>query len=151
MPIIDAEGSIFDSPAHALVNPVNCFGVMGGGLAKEFAIRFPDVERKYVEDCRNGHIITGHVMVYDAGLTHDILCFPTKYRIWEPSRIEYIIGGLRSLREVVFRHYYGSIAIPALGCGLGGLDWEEVRPLIVKAFEGRDDVRVYLYAPKEKK
>lgn len=155
MPIIEATGSIFDCPATVLVSPVNCEGTMGAGLAREFARRYPDVEQAYIKHCRNGQVVIGHVNLYPVGnRTRVVACFPTKYKWKEPSRIEYIIGGLRSLVSKLDDNIGGhndSIAIPALGCGLGGLSWSEVKPLIVQAFAQIPDVTVYIFAPQEDK
>ena len=148
--IIDCKGSIFDSGAQALVNPVNCFGVMGAGLALEFRKRFPDYYDSYIQDCNLGEVAIGHVSVYESIYWPcAIISFPTKTR-WEyKSSITYILYGLRDLSLAVSEFKFGSIAIPALGCGLGGLKWENVRPLIVKEFEALPKVSVLLYGPGE--
>jgi O-acetyl-ADP-ribose deacetylase (regulator of RNase III) len=144
---IEVRGDILDARAEALVNPVNCVGVMGAGLAKEFAARYPEMLQSYRHACRRRFLLPGSVHVYEVPFTlRYIINFPTKDRWREPSTLEYIEQGLVALvNEVRFREIR-SIAIPALGCGLGGLRYTDVRPRIESAFQ---DVPadVHLYQP----
>ena len=152
---IDKEGSILDSDADVLVCPVNCVpGVMGAGLALAFARRWPALRRRHAGLARDGRLTVGFApIVGEAG--RRFCLFPTK-RHWRlPSRIDDVALGLDGLRVEVEGHRairharpLASIAIPALGCGLGGLDWAKVRPLIVEAMAPLD-ITVMLYAPKE--
>lgn len=117
------SGNIFDSKATALVNPVNCVGVMGRGLALEFKKRYPENFRIYAEACARGEVRPGRILVVPP-----VINFPTKRHWREPSRLEDITAGLQALRSVLG----DSVAIPPLGCGLGGLPWPQVRNEIEK-------------------
>lgn len=143
-------GDLFTSGAEALVNPVNTVGVMGGGLAWAFKSRFPVMEREYRKQCRRGELTVGTMHVWrnsdPNGSPRWIINFPTKADWRDPSRIEYITSGLSDLVRVIREHQVSSVAIPALGCGLGGLEWAAVEPLIQQAFEV-ETVDVLLFAP----
>lgn len=146
--IIDCTGSILDSRTSALVNPVNCEGIAGKGLALAFRKCFPESYDRYRFACDEGHVAPGRVF-------HDeyahIFYFPTK-RTWrEGSRIEDIESGLSSLESALARSAYASVAIPALGCGLGGLEWSTVKPLIEKKLSSLSEMRIELYAPWSKR
>lgn len=137
---------------EALVNPVNCKGVMGKGIALQFKRAFPENYRAYQKSCRNNEVRPGKMFVFKLNAAMDpqyIINFPTK-RHWKgKSRIEDIESGLKALIQEVERHKIKSIAIPALGSGLGGLNWDDVRPMIERAFEGLSGhVRVLLYGPQ---
>jgi O-acetyl-ADP-ribose deacetylase (regulator of RNase III) len=144
------QGDILKAQADALVNTVNCVGVMGRGIALQFAKAFPDMLRGYQALCKRGGLSPGMVQVYDLnhlGQPRYVINFPTK-RHWKgKSRLEDIRAGLPALVAAVRRLGVGSVAVPPLGCGLGGLDWDEVRPLIIQAFEAVPDVRVLLFEP----
>lgn len=145
------HGSIFDSECEALVNPVNCVGVMGAGLALEFKKRFPGMFKSYIKDCDSGNLKIGHITVY-IGLDYPaVVNFPTKNHWKQKSKIEYIEQGLNALVDLMKNGFPESIAIPALGCGLGGLDWVDVERLIRLKLDGIDGLRVELYPPKERK
>lgn len=142
------HGSIFDSECEALVNPVNCVGVMGAGLALEFKKRFPGMFKSYVEDCESGDLRIGHLSVH-IGLDYPaVINFPTKNHWKHNSKIEYIEQGLDALADLVETGFPKSIAIPALGCGLGGLDWVDVESLIRLKLDGIDGLIVEMYPPK---
>ena len=145
------EGNLLQAPAEALVNAVNCVGVMGKGIARQFKQTFPDNFREYAAACKAGEVQPGRMLVHDNGrhaLPYWIINFPTKRHWRAKSQLEDICSGLDALVEDVRRLGIQSIAMPALGCGLGGLDWDEVHPLIEQAFETLPDVHVLLYAPK---
>jgi|SRR6184192_3016468 len=154
MPIsIQPTGAdLFDSCADILVNPVNIQGVMGAGLALQFKRRFPAMFEAYRSRCRSGVVRTGEVDVHvaeDAASRRRVVVanLPTK-RLWrDGSRIEWIDQGLAALPRVITEHHAGSIAIPPLGCGLGGLDWALVHARITEALapvaEAGVDVLVY--------
>ncbi len=145
------QGDILQAEAEALVNTVNTVGVMGRGIALQFRKAFPENFRQYEHACEHGQVHLGHMFVYETErLTGPryIINFPTK-RHWKGnSRIQYIQQGLSDLVRVIRERNIQSIAIPPLGCGLGGLEWNEVRPLIVGAVRALPDVRVLLYEPK---
>lgn len=192
-------GDIFQSRAVALVNPVNCVGIMGAGLALQFRRRFPAMHTDYVAKCRNnklrpgqvsvyprkeirpgqvysrGEMRPGQVSVYPRGEMHGraaphsekrethaarpgheyradpeyIVNFPTKNDWREDSKLVYIKQGLPSLRRWMEKERIPSIAIPALGCGLGGLPWANVEPLIRRELGPLQNVLIELYPPQK--
>lgn len=148
-----SDSDIFASDAEALVNPVNCDGISGRGLALEFKRRYPEAFDDYKRACTNGWLkpggiwlSTGAQQLFSGSL---IVHLPTKNLWRESSTLEPIERSLRSLVWMIHETTVRTIAIPALGCGLGGLDWSEVRPAIVRALDGIDGLVVYLYPPRE--
>ncbi len=143
-------GDILSADAEALVNTVNCVGVMGRGIALQFRKAFPRNYDAYKAVCDREKLRPGMVLAHELHQLHDpqfIINFPTK-RHWKgKSRIEDIASGLEALVEEIRRRNIRSIAVPPLGCGLGGLDWAEVRPMIERAFAALPDVQVLLYEP----
>jgi O-acetyl-ADP-ribose deacetylase (regulator of RNase III) len=121
-----------DILVDALVNSVNTVGVMGAGLAKQFKAAYRAMFDDYVNACRRGEMLLGSVRAYQTGSVSPrfIISFPTKTHWSQPSRMGFISAGLLSLRQTIERLGITSIAVPALGCGLGGLDWSNVRNLI---------------------
>lgn len=144
-------GDILQADAEALVNTVNCVGVMGRGIALQFKKEFPENFAAYKLACDRSELHPGRMFVVKLKQLDGpryIVNFPTK-RHWKGhSRIEDIDRGLRALVAEVQNRQIKSIAIPPLGCGLGGLDWEEVRPRIERAFAQLPQVRVLIYEPK---
>jgi len=145
-----SNGDVLKADAEALVNTVNCVGVMGRGIALQFRRAFPENYNVYRAVCERKQLHPGVMLVHDLHrLTNPryIINFPTK-RHWKGnSRIEDIELGLTALVEEVRKRGIRSIAIPPLGSGLGGLDWQDVRPRIERAFLELPDVRVLLYEP----
>ncbi len=145
------QGDILQADAEALVNTVNCVGVMGRGIALQFKKAFPDNFTAYKAACDRKELETGRVLVVDLLQLHlprYVVNFPTK-RHWKgKSRIEDIESGLAALVGEVRKRNIKSIAVPPLGCGLGGLDWAVVRPMIERAFDELSGVLVLLYEPK---
>ncbi len=145
------KGNILEANVEALVNTVNTKGIMGKGIALQFKKAFPNLFNDYKKACDAGKIQIGKVHVYEQSNTKNhrfIINFPTKDDWKKPSKIEYIKKGLPSLIEAIKKHKIYSIAIPALGCGQGGLKWETVFPLIKSAFVEIPDVKVFLYPPQ---
>ena len=144
------QGDILRAEAEALVNTVNCVGVMGRGIALQFKRAFPANFATYAAGCKRDEVQPGRMLVVATGqLTNPrfIVNFPTK-RHWKgKSRIEDIDAGLDALIADVKRLGIKSIAVPPLGCGLGGLDWAEIRPRVERAFAALPDVRVLVYEP----
>lgn len=144
------SGDILTADAEALVNTVNCVGIMGRGIALQFRKAFPDNFKAYEAVCKRGELHPGHMFIFDTGsLTNPryIINFPTK-RHWKgKSRLADIETGLTALMTDIRRLGIHSIAIPPLGCGQGGLDWAEVRPRIERALAAVPDVRVLLFNP----
>lgn len=145
-------GDVLTADAEALVNPVNTKGVAGKGLALQFKKAFPDNFELYAHACRNGEVICGRVFLMYRGVTAIppwIINFPTKDHWRQPSKLAYIEEGLTHLVVKIRQHHIRSIAIPALGCGEGGLNWADVEPLIVQAFQGLPHVHATLFAPQQ--
>ena len=144
------RGNLLEAPAEALVNRVNCVGYMGKGIALQFKQAFPANFKHYEAACHAGDMMPGKMMVHDnGGLVNPryIINFPTKRHWRGKSRIEDIASGLSALVADVQRLGIRSIAVPPLGCGLGGLEWRMVRPMIEQAFAGLPDVQVLLFEP----
>jgi len=143
-------GDIVKADVEALVNTVNCVGIMGRGIALQFRKAFPDNYRAYKSACDRKELRPGVMFVHDLGrLTNPryIINFPTK-RHWKgKSRMEDIEAGLKTLCEAIREKNIRSIAIPPLGSGLGGLDWQDVRPRIEEAMSALDDVSILLFQP----
>ena len=141
-----ARGDLFRSSARTLTNPINCHAVMGGGLALEFRRRFPEMFQDYVQRCRSGEVRIGKPYVWQNQSGQSVLNFPTKDDWRDPSRLVYVAEGLRYLVD----HYQvmgiKSLAVPALGCGLGGLEWSEVMPLMERELS-RLDIPVEIFEP----
>lgn len=149
--IKETNGNLFEAKTEAIINAVNCVGVMSKGLALQFRKNFPeDYFKAYKTACQNGELKIGKVHVY--ALNNDtnpkyIIDFPTKDHWREKSKPEYIESGLQSLIETIEKRKIKSIALPALGCGLGGLNYKEVRVLIEKAFVHISNIEVFLFMP----
>lgn len=143
-------GNLLESEVDALVNSVNCVGIMGKGIALAFKAAYPANFRAYQVACRAGNVRPGQIFVFETGLLQGpkfILNFPTKRHWRDRSRIEDIKAGLEALIELVPSLQITSMAIPPLGCGLGGLLWQDVRPLITAACDRLSEVRVKIYEP----
>jgi O-acetyl-ADP-ribose deacetylase (regulator of RNase III) len=144
------EGNLLEADAEALVNTVNTVGVMGRGIALQFKKAFPEMVKSYEEACRSHAIQPGRVHVFDRGSVLNpryIINFPTK-RHWKgKSRPEDIEKGLKSLVEEVRKRGIHSIALPPLGCGLGGLAWSQVLPMIRRAFADIPNAEVSVFPP----
>jgi len=146
------QGDILRADAEALVNTVNCVGVMGRGIALQFKKAFSDhYFKEYKVACDNKELRPGKMLVHNLNRLHNlryVIDFPTK-RHWKgKSRMEDVEAGLQTLVDEVRKREIQSIAIPPLGCGLGGLRWSDVRTKIEKAFQRVSDVQVLLYEPK---
>ncbi|MGQ4647735.1 type II toxin-antitoxin system antitoxin DNA ADP-ribosyl glycohydrolase DarG [Lyngbya aestuarii] len=144
------QGDILKADTEALVNTVNCVGIMGRGIALQFRKAFPENFKAYEAACKAHQVQPGKMFIHDLNRLynpHFIINFPTK-RHWKgKSRIEDIKSGLADLVNVVQQQQIRSIAIPPLGCGLGGLNWEEVRPLIIEALQSLPEVDILLFEP----
>jgi O-acetyl-ADP-ribose deacetylase (regulator of RNase III) len=143
-------GDILAADAEALVNTVNCVGIMGRGIALQFRKAFPDNFKAYEAVCKRKELQPGKMFVFESGsLTNPlyIINFPTK-RHWKgKSRLTDIDSGLKALVAEIRRLGIRSVAIPPLGCGQGGLDWADVRPRIEQALSEVPEVRVLLFSP----
>ncbi len=138
------------STAEALVNTVNTVGVMGKGIALQFKEEFPKNFRIYAEACRTGELVTGKLLatkeVNHNGEEKVIINFPTKRHWRYPSKYEYIRDGLIELARIIHDLKITSIAIPPLGCGNGGLQWDIVKGMITEALSDID-IDIYVYEP----
>lgn len=149
--IENGKGNLLKSDVEALVNTVNTKGVMGKGLALQFKRAFPEAFRDYDRACRAGEVVVGRMHVVERlASPRYILNFPTKEHWRSKSQLAFIESGLRDLVRVVREREIASIAIPPLGCGLGGLRWEDVGPRIRSAFDELPEVRVVLFEPGHK-
>ncbi len=144
------SGNILDAEVEALVNTVNCVGIMGRGIALQFKQAFPENFKAYEAACQRKAVEPGRMFVFDTGaltLPRFIINFPTKRHWRGKSRIEDIDAGLVALAEEIRSRGIHSIAVPPLGSGLGGLEWADVRPRIEAALGDLPDVEVLVYAP----
>lgn len=143
-------GDILNADAEALVNTVNCVGIMGRGIALQFKNAYPENFKAYATACDAGDVQPGRMFVFSTGrLTNPryIINFPTKRHWRGKSRIEDIESGLKALAHEITSRKIRSIAIPPLGSGLGGLNWADVRPLIEAALKDIPDVEITIFEP----
>jgi O-acetyl-ADP-ribose deacetylase (regulator of RNase III) len=138
------QGDIFKQNVSAIVNPVNCVGVMGAGLALAFKQRHPDMFTEYQRVCAAGQLRPGQIHTWEVVPGRWIVNLPTKDHWRDPSRREYVLAGLQALVAFARDQKLGSIAMPALGCGLGGLKLAEVEPLIAAAADQMPATRLSL-------
>jgi O-acetyl-ADP-ribose deacetylase (regulator of RNase III)/uncharacterized protein YwgA len=144
--------NIFEIDVEAIINTVNCVGVMGKGLAFQCKQFSPENFKAYQQACQQGKIQPGHIFVFETGTFYNpkyILNFPTKRHWKENSRLEDIQLGLKDLIKTIKRLDIKSIAIPPLGCGNGRLDWPTVHPLILNAVQDIAHVKVQIIKPHE--
>lgn len=124
---------------------------MGGGLALAFKKKFPEHFETYKKMCQNGEIKVGELYVVDGDEKHKVLLFPTKIHWKNPSLMEYVVDGLKYLAENYEKMDIKSIAIPAIGCGLGGLNWEDVKEQITSVLSELDNkIEIEIYEPFSK-
>lgn len=146
-----STGNLLRAQVDALVNTVNCVGVMGKGIALQFKQAWPAMFDAYARAAKAGDVVPGRMFLWETGSLIGprlIINFPTK-RHWKgASRIEDIDAGLVDLVATIRRHDLRSLAIPPLGAGNGGLDWAVVRPRIFAALEAVPDTRVLLFDPQ---
>jgi O-acetyl-ADP-ribose deacetylase (regulator of RNase III) len=144
------QGNLLEEKAEALVNTVNCVGVMGKGIALQFKQAYPENFRHYEKACKASEVQPGQMFTVATGSLLNpryIINFPTKRHWRNNSKIEDIKSGLVDLVQQVQRLDITSIAMPALGCGNGGLNWADVKPLIESAFAQLPDVQVIIFEP----
>jgi len=144
------QGNLLDASAEALVNTVNEVGVMGKGVALMFKEAFPENTRVYEEACRREEVRVGHMLVTENhALTGPrwIINFPTKKHWRSPSQLEWVREGLKDLVRIIREKQIRSIALPPLGCGNGGLQWNHVRREIDAALSGLPNLEVIVFEP----
>ncbi len=147
------QGNLLEADVEAVVNTVNTVGVMGKGIALMFKERFPENFAAYAAACKQGEVTVGKLFVtrgVELGGPDWIVNCPTKEHWRNPTRIEWVRDGLAELRRFVLENRIASIAIPPLGCGNGGLDWAEVKPLIIDALADLPETRVLVFEPTAK-
>lgn len=140
-----------EEQAEALVNTVNTMGVMGKGIALQFRKAFPVNYTSYRKAFENNELEIGRVYVFETGSMFNpkyIINFPTKKHWRHKSKLEYIDAGLKSLENEVRNRKIKSVAVPPLGCGLGGLKWDQVFPLMKETFKKMPDVKWIVFEPK---
>ena len=147
------RGNLLEAEVDAVVNTVNTVGVMGKGIALMFKERYPDNFKLYAAASKRGEVETGRMFVTastDLDGPRWIINFPTKRHWRQPSQLEWVAAGLENLRAVIVANGIRSIAIPPLGSGNGGLEWDFVRPLIENALADLPGVDVVIYEPTAK-
>lgn len=148
------NGDLFASGCQALVNAVNCQGVMGAGLALQFRRRWPHMYAQYRTVCHQGRgtFQAGDLLALrvteDGQYPEWIINIATKAHWKDTSRIEWVQRGIEGLPDLIQRNALHSIGIPALGCGLGGLQFSQVRPIIDKVLGSLTDVDIRIFLPK---
>lgn len=148
--ITKTSGNLLRADAEALVNTVNTQGVMGKGIALQFKKAYPAMYEDYRAAAKAGEVRLGHVQVWPTGQMTGpkyVINFPTKGHWKSRSKIADIEAGLIDLIAAIRKLGIESIAVPPLGCGNGGLDWRDVEPRIVRAFEQVPEVDVLLFTP----
>ncbi len=155
MPFIYKNGDMFESTAEAIVNTVNCVGVMGKGVALEFKNRWPNNYKAYKLACKHKEVRPGKMFVYDNGDMFEssnfryLINFPTKQHWPSKSKNEFIEEGLKDFVAVINHFDIQSVCIPPLGCGNGGLEWNDVRPMIESALmEESLNRNIFIFGPR---
>ena len=141
------SGNILSDESKAIVIPVNTMGIAGAGLARQWALQYPDEHHLYGIVCRDKRFSIGEVLPVISAPNRLFLCFPTKIMPQRRSELVWIKDGLSDLRQLIPRLHITSLAIPALGCGLGGLSWQEVHPLITQYLRDQK-IPIHVYLPK---
>ena len=139
-------GDILREESEAVVNTVNCVGIMGKGIALEFKKQFPEMYEDYLQRCEKGEVKLGLPYLYKSFLPPWVLNFPTKEHWRSVSRIQDIAKGLEYLQKHYKEWNIQSLAVPPLGCGEGQLEWKVVDPTLHR-YLNQLDIPVELYAP----
>lgn len=137
--LVYTSGDLLTSQNQVYVNPVNLMGVMGAGLALQFKKRFPEMFDDYAWLCKNKYFKMGEVRIHkipDSKFPEYIINLPTKNHWKDSSKIEDVVAGLESLEEAIQKFGFYSVALPKVGCGLGGLDWQVVKPEVHRILGG---------------
>jgi O-acetyl-ADP-ribose deacetylase (regulator of RNase III) len=147
------KGNLLEAQVEAMVNTVNTVGVMGKGIALMFKEAFPANFRAYEDACKRKQVKIGQMFVTETSALHGprwIINFPTKKHWRQPSKLEWIIEGLDDLRRLIEEKNIRSIALPPLGSGNGGLDWQDVRAEIQRTLADLQGVEIIIYEPTAK-
>lgn len=158
------KGNLLQAETEALVNTVNTMGIMGKGIALQFKERYPINFKVYTQACKKGDIDVGKLLVVKEHTLEGeklIINFPTKIEWFKKSQYSYIEDGLKDLLNVIEKYHIKSIALPPLGCGNGGLNWEKVKimiekylhnlPIEILVYEPNDEVKKILQKEDSKK
>jgi O-acetyl-ADP-ribose deacetylase (regulator of RNase III) len=150
--IVYKQGDLLESKMQTLTNAVNTVGIMSKGIAKEFKKKYPEMFQDYYLKCKNGLIRVGEPYVWIPKLVNGkwILNFPTKEHWRGKSKIEWVEQGLFSLQKNYGFWGIQSLAVPALGAGLGGLNWQDVKRLL-ENYLGKISIPVEIYEPVSQK
>lgn len=146
-------GNLLEAPVEAVVNTVNTVGVMGKGIALMFKERFPEAFMEYQSACKKDEVKVGQMFLsYNPEFSGPryIIHFPTKQHWRNPTKQEWVKTGLVALKELIINKQMKSIAIPPLGCGNGGLKWEQVKPMIESELADLHEVEIVIYEPTTK-
>jgi O-acetyl-ADP-ribose deacetylase (regulator of RNase III) len=138
------SGNIFDSDCQALVNPVNCVGISGKGLALAFKNKYPQMFQAYRQTCLDGKLTVGQLHIWP-DKEKFIVNFPTKIHWRNPSQLQWIEMGLVALAEFVKENNIVSIALPKLGCGLGGLEFAEIKEKLINFSKQLENTKIIVY------
>ena len=150
MALIIQNGDVFKSNTDAIVNPVNIEGEARGGLARVFRERFPENHRKYVAACKDGTLTMGKVLVTEGGgASRYIINLPTVRERGGSANLMDIEMGMDDLIDVVVEYQIQSVAIPAIGGGAGGLDFNLVREVVENRAKLLPEVAFILYYPQQ--
>lgn len=147
------QGNLLDAEVDAVVNTVNTVGVMGKGIALMFKEAFPDNFKHYEAACKTKEVKVGQMFVTERHALLGpkwIVNFPTKQHWRQPTKLAWVVDGLKALHAFILDKDIKSIAIPPLGCGNGGLDWAVVRPEIEAALSDLDGVEIVVFEPTTK-
>ena len=147
------QGNLLEADVEALVNTVNTVGIMGRGIALMFKERFPENFKAYEKACKDQEIRIGKMFVTENREFWGpkwVVNFPTKTHWRVKTRLEWIEEGLEDLIRVIREKNINSIAVPPLGCGNGGLDWSDVRPIVVAALDNVEGLNAVVYEPTAK-
>lgn len=144
------NGNLLQADVEALINTVNCVGIMGKGIALQFKQAFPANFDAYAKACQQQQVQVGEMHVFNTGAILNprfIINFPTKKHWRSKSELNFIELGLIDLKKIIQEYRIQSVAIPPLGCGNGGLDWDIVKPIIESTLGDLTNVEIYVYAP----
>lgn len=147
------QGNLLEANVDALVNTVNTVGVMGKGIALMFKERFPMNMQAYAKACKAGEVVTGRMFATETGELMGpkwVVNFPTKQHWRAKSKMEWVEDGLTDLRNFILENNIRSIAIPPLGAGNGGLEWQAVKPKIENALADLEGVEIWVFEPTSK-
>lgn len=147
------QEDILESNSEAIINTVNTVGIMGKGIALQFKQKYPENFKDYKKACDNNELIVGKVFVTETNNMLNpkyIVNFPTKEHWKNPSRIQYIVDGLKDLKRFIIESKIRSITIPPLGTGNGGLDWNDVKNIIKKELNDIENVEIIVLEPSDK-